>query len=127
MNDTGRNRQDNDEGHNDGGPCCGPELWAECCSDVGNEEPGRFGGADMSSAMAMCFNRCRVFLLFPVILGTAFLLLGYFLSPEVIRVLWMIAAGLMASMALFGAIAMRRIPARSDFPGRCWPCPKQKN
>ncbi len=108
---------------NKGGPCCGPEQRAECCPDIGNADSSRFNGAEMPHAMAKCGNYCRYFLLFPAILGIIFLVLGYYLSPEVIRALWMIGAGMVAGMALLGVLAARRMATGNGFSGCCgaWP------
>jgi hypothetical protein len=63
------------------------EMMEKCCE-------GMSGNDDCSSMMAKCMNRCRWFPLMPVIFGIALLLLGYYLDAEIIRTLWMIAAGL---------------------------------
>ena len=43
---------------------------------------------------------CRWFPLVPIMLGIALLLLGYFLNPEITRVLWMVAAGFVSLMGV---------------------------
>lgn len=119
MNNSEQETQEKHEYHDDSWHCCGPKQWKKCCPDIGRSGPGCFSGAGMPNAMTRCFSRCWYFFLFPVVLGTIFLLLGYFLGPEVTRALWMIGAGLIVVMGLFGLLAMRRIAARIGSSGCC--------
>lgn len=105
---------------------CEPGPWANCCSGMGNTDSNGRSDTDMQQAMGRCFSCCRYFLLFPVILGIGFLLLGWYLSPEAVRALWMVGAGLIACMGLFCAVAMRRFLARGAFSGCCEPWFGQK-
>ncbi|MHC4324896.1 MAG: hypothetical protein ACYSUX_11560 [Planctomycetota bacterium] len=83
--------------------CCGGQgmrkAMAECCGGIS-------GSGDSGSMMAGCMKMCRWFPLIPLIIGVTFLLLGYYLNAEVTRILWMIAAGLMILMGVFGFLMM---------------------
>ena len=79
-----------------------PEAMAKCCS-------GMSKSGDSRSMMAGCMRMCRWFPVIPVIFGIAFLLLGYYLDPSIIRVLWILFAGLMIMMGTFGLVLMGRI------------------
>lgn len=125
MNDSEKKVQNQGEEYNQGGPCWGPAQRAGCCPDIGNADSGRFSGAEMPHAMARCFSSCRYFLLFPAILGIIFLILGYYLSPEVIRAWWMIGAGMVAGMALLGVLAMWRMATSHGFSGCCGASPRR--
>ena len=76
-----------------------PEAMAKCCE--GMREP-----SNSRSMMDGCMKMCRWFPLIPVVLGIAFLLLGYYLDGEILRVLWMIFAGCAVLMGTFGLILM---------------------
>jgi len=76
-----------------------PKAMAGCCG-------GMSGPGDSRSMMAGCMKMCRWFPLVPVILGVILLLLGYYLNAEVTRILWMIAAGLVILMGIFGFLMM---------------------
>jgi hypothetical protein len=91
--------------------CCDTSIWgkqgmfeamAGCCG-------GMSGSRGSRSMMAGCMNMCGWFPLVPVILGIAFLLLGYYLDASIIRVLWMISAGFVAVLGMFGLILMGRM------------------
>ena len=86
--------------------CCGtqdsPEMMPDCCKDIGKAD-------DSCSIMSKCMKGCRWFPFVPVVLGIAFLMLGYFLNPEVTRILWMIAAGFVALMGIFGLVMMSKM------------------
>ncbi|MFC1794673.1 hypothetical protein ACFL3Q_13915 [Planctomycetota bacterium] len=79
-----------------------PEMMTKCCE-------GMSGPGDSRSMMAGCMKMCRWFPLIPVILGIAFLLLGYYLDASITRVLWMLFAGFVALMGIFGLIMMGRM------------------
>ena len=117
MNDDEKRRRNQGAAPNRGGPCWGPGAWAECCPGMGNANSSSCNGMEMPRAMARCFRSCRYFLLFPVILGIIFLVYGYYLSPEASRALWMMGAGMVAAMALFGVLVARRMTAESGFSG----------
>ena len=119
MSNNGKKTPKQSEEHNESGPCWGPEQREECCPEIDNAEFGCFSGAEMPNVMEKCFSRCWYFPLFPMVLGTILLLLGYFLSPEVTRALWMIGAGTVLGMGLFGLLAMRRIAAKISSSGCC--------
>jgi len=78
------------------------EAMAGCCG-------GMSGQGDSRSMMAGCMKMCRWFPLVPVILGIAFLLLGYYLDASIIRILWMLFAGFVAVLGTFGLIMMGRM------------------
>ena len=93
--------------------CCGTEDWRTCCSPDADSK-GAFGwrSEGMPRGMGKCFSVCRYFPLVPVIMGAGFLALGYFLSPESVRVLWMVGAGIAVVMGLFGLVVVGRIASR---------------
>jgi len=93
--------------------CCGAEDWKTCCSTDADSK-GAFGwrSEGMPSFMGKCFSVFRYFPLVPVIMGAGFLALGYFLSPESVRVLWMVGAGIAVVMGLFGLVVVGRIASR---------------
>ena len=74
---------------------------------------GMSGTDDCSSMMGECMKKCRWFPLVPVILGIVLLLLGYYLDVEVIRILWMVVAGLVILLGTFGLIMMNKIKGTS--------------
>ena len=76
-----------------------PEAMAKCCGGM-----SKSGGS--RSMMAGCMKMCRWFPLIPVIFGIIFLLVGYYLDASIIRVLWMLFAGLVVVMGTFGLIMM---------------------
>lgn len=76
-----------------------PEMMAKCCE-------GMSGTDDCISMMAECMKKCRWFPLIPVILGILLLLLDYYLDAEIIRILWMVAAGFLMLMGTFGFMMM---------------------
>ena len=45
----------------------------------------------------------------PVILGIVLLLLGYYLDAEVIRILWIVVAGLIILLGTFGLVMISRM------------------
>jgi hypothetical protein len=87
--------------------CCGTvedkqkmaEMMDKCCE-------GMNGSGDCGSMMAECMKRCRWFPLIPLIVGIFLFLLGYYLNAEVIRILWMVVAGLIILLGTFGLIMM---------------------
>lgn len=86
--------------------CCwtqgGHETVPDCFKSIGEDDNRR-------SMMNKCMKRCRWFLLVPVALGIAFLMLGYFLNPEITRILWMIAAGFVILMGIFVLVMMSKM------------------
>lgn len=76
-----------------------PEMMDKCCE-------GMSGKNDCRSMMAECMKKCRWFPLMPVIFGIVLLLLGNYLDAEIIRILWMIAAGLLILLGTFGFVMM---------------------
>ena len=95
---------------NDKFKCCVPrmdkhkmtEIMANCCE--GMSEAG-----NCRSMMAQCMKGCRWLPFLPVVFGLSLLLLGYFLNPEIARILWMIAAGFIVLMGIFGLVIMSKI------------------
>ena len=83
--------------------CCGtqgsPGIISDCCKNMWKSDDGR-------SMMSKCMKVCRWFPLIPVVFGIALLLLGYYLDAEIIKVLWMIAAGFVVLMGSFGLLMM---------------------
>jgi hypothetical protein len=75
------------------------EAMAGCCK-------GMSGSGDSRSMMAGYMKMCRWFPLVPVIFGIALFVLGYYLDASIIRVLWMLFAGFMAVLGIFGLILM---------------------
>lgn len=118
-------KKNDSEEHRRERPYWGPEQWAYCCRGAGDPESRPFVGEEMHNPMARCFSCCRHFLLFPVIMGITFLVLGYYLSPEIIRTMWMIGAGMAAGMALLAAFALGRMAKGNDFFGCCGPWPRR--
>jgi hypothetical protein len=86
--------------------CCGAqssqETIPDCCKSVEEDDNCR-------SMMNKCMKGCKWFPFIPVVLGIAFLMLGYFLNPEITRILWMIAAGFVILMGIFGLLMMSKI------------------
>jgi len=86
--------------------CCGPQrsrkTISDCCKSIGEDDNCR-------SMMNKCMEACRWFPFVPVVLGIALLMLGYFLNPEITRILWMIAAGSVAMMGVFGFVMMSKM------------------
>lgn len=78
------------------------KMTSDCCESTSDTD-------ECSSMMAKCMKGCRWCPIIPVILGTILLLLGYFLNPETIRVLWLILSGVVVLMGLFCLIAMNII------------------
>ena len=64
---------------------------------------------DSCSAMSKCMRGCRWFPIIPVVLGMALFLLGYYLSPEITRILWMIIAGFVVLTGTFGLLMMSKM------------------
>jgi hypothetical protein len=58
------------------------------------------------SIVKKCMQKCRWCPLIAVIFGIIFLLLGYFLNAEIIRVFWMINAGIVILMGTLCLIMM---------------------
>ncbi len=129
MNDNDKKVQNQGDQHSQGGPCWGPAPWAACRPDISSTDSGRYSGAEMPHAMAGCFSGCRYFLLFAAIVGIIFLILGYYLVPEVIGTWWMIPAAMMAvmmaAMALFAVLAMRRTAMSNGFSRCCGASPRR--
>jgi len=60
----------------------------------------------MKEMMKHCMEKCRWCPLIPLTLGIVFFLLGYYLDPNTVRILWLAGAGLMTLMGLMGFIMM---------------------
>lgn len=78
------------------------EAMGRCCGSM--NQPG-----DSGSMMAGCMKMCRWFPLVPVIFGIALLLLGYYLDPSIVRILWLVAAGFIVVLGTFGLFLMARM------------------
>ena len=59
--------------------------------------------------MNKCMKGCRWFPLIPIVLGIALLVLGYFLNPDITRILWIIAAGFVILMGIFGVVMISKM------------------
>ena len=79
-----------------------PEMMVKCCG-------GMSGSGDYRSMMAGCMKVCRWFPVIPVIFGIVLLLLGYYLDASIIRIFWMLFAGFIAVMGIFGLILMGKM------------------
>jgi len=86
--------------------CCGAQgsrqIMPDCCKSMGRDN-------DCRSMMSKCMKVCRWFPVLPLVLGIAFLLLAYFLNPEITRILWMIVAGFVILVSIFGLVMMSKM------------------
>lgn len=84
--------------------CCPegmPEMMANCCKDVGEDGPA--GMAEMREKCCDGMKKaCRWLPLIPLVLAGASFLLGYYLSPEIVRALWLGASGFMVLLGFVG-------------------------
>ncbi|MHC4474336.1 MAG: hypothetical protein ACYTEL_01740 [Planctomycetota bacterium] len=78
------------------------ESMKGCCEGVMAADDGIL-------KMAKCMKACRWFPLMPVVLGVVFLLLGYYLDPQITRVLWMAAAGFAILIGALGLLMMGKM------------------
>ena len=90
--------------------CCMTGAGTQEVTDRSQSISGTF---DCSSMMGKCAAMCRWLPLVPVILGTALLLVGYYLDASITRVLWMSAAGFVALMGVAGQILAGRMKKMS--------------
>ena len=60
----------------------------------------------MFQMMTHCATNMRWMPLFPIAIGTTLLLLGYYLEPEIVRVIFLTLAALPVIMGIFGLIMM---------------------
>lgn len=86
--------------------CCG----ISCCIPRGKDVRGE--QTSMRNMMASCATCCRWFPLVPIVMGTIFLLLAYYLAPEVIRVLWIAVGATIVTMGLLGLVVVGRMAKR---------------
>jgi hypothetical protein len=74
------------------------------------------GDDSMRGTMAMMMHHCtrsfRWVPLIPLGLGIFLILLGYFLSADVVRVLWLVLAAIPVTMGLLGLLMMSAISRR---------------
>ena len=63
----------------------------------------------MKGMVKDCCKRCKWCPLFPIVFGIIFLLLGYYLSAEVVRVLWMVLALFWVAMGVCCFMMMRGV------------------
>ncbi len=61
---------------------------------------------DMMGMMKECMQQCKPCALMPILFGGVFFGLGYFLDAEIVRILWLVFAGLMILMGVFAYIMM---------------------
>lgn len=69
---------------------------------VENKTPGNM----MSEMMHHCATNMRWMPLFPMTIGVALFLLGYFLEPEAVRIVFLVLAAVPVIMGIFGLIMM---------------------
>lgn len=72
---------------------------------VENKTPGNM----MTEMMAHCATNMRWMPLFPIAIGITLFLSGYFLQPEVVRILFLILAAVPIIMGTFGLIMMNKM------------------
>ena len=86
--------------------CCGTQgsrqTILDWCKSIREDD-------DCRSIMNKWMKGFRWFPFIPVVLGIILLMLGYFLNPEITRILWMIAAGFVILMGAFGLIMMNKM------------------
>ncbi len=104
------------------GPSAGPKESAECCTHAAGEKPLESESAPCgeegtncceTGKMEKCLRACRRLPLAPLALGSLFLALGYYLDPEVTRVLWMLLSGTLVLGGILGFFAMRGMIKKS--------------
>lgn len=82
--------------------CCPegmPEMITNCCKDVGEGRPA--GMAEMREKCCDGMKKmCRWVPVIPLVLGGASFLLGYYLSNEIVRALWLGASGFVVLLGL---------------------------
>lgn len=90
-------------------PCCSArdvaEKMAECCPE--NDET-----SSCCSMMAKCMSKCKWCPLIPVIVGVLLFIAGYFLSAEIVRVLWLIVSGLIILTGILCFVMIRTISCK---------------
>ncbi len=86
--------------------CCSegmPEMMVNWCESMG---AGGSRSENRSSMMANCCEgmkkACRWMPLIPILLAGVAFLLGYYLDPEIVRVLWLIVSGFVVLMGIIG-------------------------
>jgi len=88
------------------------KMMQACCQG-GNE------ASNISRSMRQCCRPCmgamRWFLLMILLFAGAALLLGYYLSPDSILVLWMIGWGIVLGFGIVGFITFRILYAKFRF------------
>lgn len=68
-------------------------------------------GGKMSGMMKVCMQRAKWMPLFPLVIGIVLFLIGYLLSADVVRILWLVLSGLIILMGGIGLIMARRMAA----------------
>ena len=81
------------------------EMMEKCRENVGQ-----------TSILCKCMSRCKWCPLIPVIFGIILLLLGHYLDPHIIRILWMIASGFIVLMGIFVFIMMGLFSRKQNCP-----------
>ena len=75
----------------------------QCCCPEGR---GVGGSESMSGMMTKCCEHaksaCRWFPLIPILLAGSAFLLGYYLNPEAVRMLWLTFSGLVILVGIVG-------------------------
>ena len=105
-------------------------MISECCADMsaedekkvmdkmmprmmemmGGEAKGGMPGAGMMGVMMNhCMRAFRWFPLIPITLGVILFLLGYLLSAETVRIMWLVFTAIPILMGLLGFIMLSRI------------------
>lgn len=56
---------------------------------------------NMMDMMKECMKGCKICAVFPITLGILAFMLGYFLDAEIVRILWLIFAGLITLFGMF--------------------------
>jgi len=92
--------------------CCCSAMTTSGCQDL--------DGIGLVGMRAEMYQRChrmnifKWFPLVPVVLGTIAFLLGYLLPPEFLRMLWLIASGVVVVMGLLGFIVIGKACRKAD-------------
>ena len=89
--------------------CCG---ISERLEDKKNGKAGK-------GMMQSCQKAFRWMPLLPITLGIGFGTIGDYLNPETTRILWMIGAGMITTMGLFGILMAAKFQGKTNMPSCC--------
>jgi type IV secretory pathway VirB2 component (pilin) len=90
-------------------------MMKACC-------PGMDGSDNMMARCCKSFmGAMRWLALIPIIIAGAALLLGYYLSPDSVRVLWMVGWGSVIGIAILCLILVRTLRGRFSMRNCCGP------